>query len=299
LISNSRFLAVRQQLERAAVTPGWPGGLFEFAVFVFKQGWACLFGALMLAALLLSHLFYPPDAPLHRYDALTLFAVAVQAAMLGFRLETPREASVILIFHVVGTIMELFKTAAGSWVYPEPAFLRISGVPLFSGFMYAAVGSYIARVWRGFDFQFSDYPPKWATIALAAAIYVNFFAHHWTIDIRWGLFAVIVLMFWRCRIRFRPLSTHRSMPLLVGFLLVALFIWFAENIGTFARAWRYPDQDGAWRMVSISKLGSWYLLMIISFVLVSLVVPVRRSNRNIDTMAGTPQPAPGISRPPG
>ena len=68
------------------------------------------------------------------------------------------------------------------------------------------------------------------------------------------------------------------MPLLTGFLLVALFIWFAENLGTFARAWELSDQDGAWRVVSIDKIGSWYLLMIISFVLVSLAVPVRHRN---------------------
>ena len=61
------------------------------------------------------------------------------------------------------------------------------------------------------------------------------------------------------------------MPLLVGWGLVALFIWFAENIGTFARAWTYPSQDDGWHMVGLEKLGSWYLLMIISFVLVSLV----------------------------
>ena len=32
------------------------------------------------------------------------------------------------------------------------------------------------------------------------------------------------------------------MPLLLGFTLVALFIWFAENIGTFTAAWIYPHQ---------------------------------------------------------
>ena len=275
MIRHSRFYLVRQQLERAAVTPGWPGALFEFSVFVFKQGWACLFGALMLFALLATHFFWPADAPIHRYDALTLYALAVQAALLGFRLETPREASVILIFHVVGTIMELFKTAAGSWIYPEAAVLRIAGVPLFSGFMYAAIGSYIARVWRGFDFRFTGYPPAWTTWLLATAIYVNFFAHHWVTDIRWLLFAVTAMLFWRCRIWFRPLSSHRSMPLLLGFALVALFIWYAENLGTFAKAWTYPSQSDGWHMVPLTKLGSWYLLMIISFVLVSLVTPVR------------------------
>jgi uncharacterized membrane protein YoaT (DUF817 family) len=61
------------------------------------------------------------------------------------------------------------------------------------------------------------------------------------------------------------------MPLLLGFALVALFIWFAENIGTWSRAWLYPGQAEAWTPVSIQKLGAWYLLMIISFVLVTLV----------------------------
>ena len=100
----------------------------------------------MLALLLATHFFYPEDAPVHRYDFLTIAAVAIQGAMLAFRLETWAEAKVILIFHVVGTVMELFKTAAGSWVYPEASILHIGSVPLFSGFMYAAVGSYIARV---------------------------------------------------------------------------------------------------------------------------------------------------------
>ncbi len=61
------------------------------------------------------------------------------------------------------------------------------------------------------------------------------------------------------------------MPLLIGWFLVALFIWFAENIGTFAHAWSYPNQRNGWELVSPAKLGAWYLLMIISFVLVSLV----------------------------
>ena len=62
-----------------------------------------------------------------------------------------------------------------------------------------------------------------------------------------------------------------GMPLLLGFLLVALFIWFAENIGTWSRAWLYPGQEAGWTPVSIQKLGAWYLLMIISFVLVTLI----------------------------
>ncbi|WP_374405694.1 DUF817 domain-containing protein [Pelagerythrobacter sp.] len=278
---HTRFEAVRLRLERFDPGSGWRLWLYEFLLFGFKQGWACLFGALMLALLLGTHFLYPTDAPLARYDFLTLAALAIQAGMLAFRLETWGEAKVIAIFHVVGTVMELFKTAAGSWVYPEPSLLRIGEVPLFSGFMYAAVGSYIARVWRIFDFRYTAYPPRWATWLLAAAIYVNFFAHHWLPDIRYLLFAAAALLFWRTRVHFRNWRAHRWMPLLLGFALVALFIWFAENIGTFARAWSYPGQEDGWEMVGLAKLGSWFLLMLISFVLVSLVQPIREPDRPI------------------
>lgn len=274
--AHTRFEAVRLRLEAVDPGTGWRLWVYEFLLFGFKQGWACLFGGLLLALLLGTHLFYPESAPLHRYDFLTIAALSIQAGMLAFRLETWREARVILIFHLVGTVMELFKTEAGSWTYPEASVLHIGTVPLFSGFMYAAVGSYIARVWRIFDFRFTGYPPAWATWGLAAAIYVNFFTHHFIFDIRWGLFGVTALLFWRTRVHFRNWRAHRWMPLLVGFGLVALFIWFAENIATFANAWNYPGQEKEWQMVSLAKYGSWYLLMLISFVLVTLVQPVRK-----------------------
>ncbi|WP_375187419.1 DUF817 domain-containing protein [Sphingobium yanoikuyae] len=272
----TRFARIRAHLESVRVAAGPRAWAYEFLLFGFKQGWACLFGGLMLALLLATHLFYPAGAPLHRYDFLTLAAVAIQIAMLALRLESPREALVICAFHLIGTIMELFKTHAGSWVYPEASLLHIGPVPLFSGFMYAAVGSYIARVWRIFDFGFSRYPPVWATVLLASAIYVNFFAHHWLPDVRIALFAAAILLFGRSWIWFTPWREPRRMPLLLGFFLVALFIWLAENIGTFANAWTYPSQRHGWEMVSLMKLGAWYLLMIISFVLVSLIHGIRR-----------------------
>ncbi|WP_339873822.1 DUF817 domain-containing protein [uncultured Brevundimonas sp.] len=249
----------------------WSRHAFEFLMFGIKQGWACLFGGAMLTLLLATHLWWPQSAPIARYDFLVLAAVAIQAAMLILKLESWEEARVILVFHVVGTVMELFKTSQGSWIYPEDSVLRIGMVPLFSGFMYAAVGSYIARIWRIFDIRFTRYPPLWATWVLAAAIYVNFFAHHWLPDIRLGLFVATALLFGRGWFHFTPDRTRRSMPFLLGFFLVAVFIWLAENIGTYARAWVYPDQDDVWTPVSLAKLGSWFLLMMISVVLVSLV----------------------------
>ena len=273
-MKHSRFEAVRLQLERFDPGTGWKLWLYEFLLFGFKQAWACLFGALLLALLLATHLFYPAEAPLHRYDFLTICAVAIQLAMLALRLETWAEAKVILLFHIVGTVMELFKTSVGSWVYPEASVLHVGAVPLFSGFMYASVGSYIARVWRIFDFRFTGYPPRRTTYGLAVAIYVNFFAHHWLPDARWLLFAATALLFAPTRIHFSNWRNHRWMPLLAGQFLVAVFIWLAENLATFANAWSYPDQSAGWRMVSFAKLGSWFLLMQISFVLVSLASPI-------------------------
>jgi len=268
---HTRFERIRVALEQATVAGGWPSRIYEFLLFGFKQAWACLFGGLLLALLLGTHFFYPEGAALARYDFLVIAAVAIQAALLGLRLETWEEAKVIFAFHVVGTAMELFKTAYGSWAYPEPSLLRIGGVPLFSGFMYAAVGSYIARIWRIFDIRFSHYPPLWTTAALAAAIYVNFFSHHWLPDVRAALILATLLLFRRSRFWYRPFRKARWMPVPLGFLLVALFIWIAENVATFSRAWVYPDQADGWTPVSPEKLVAWYLLMIISFVLVSLV----------------------------
>jgi len=244
---------------------------YEFLLFGLKQAWACLFGGAMLALLVSTKLLYPHHAPLARYDVLVVSAVAIQAVLLALKLERWDEALVIFVFHLVGTVMELFKTAHGSWIYPEPSVLRLGGVPLFSGFMYACVGSYIARAWRLFDFRFSAYPPAWAPWALALLSYVNFFTDHYGLDVRWGLFAASAIVFGRSWIGFTPDLKPRRMPLVVGFLLVALFIWFAENLGTFARAWIYPAQRHGWTLVSPAKVGSWYLLMMLSFVLVTLV----------------------------
>ncbi|RYZ14991.1 MAG: DUF817 domain-containing protein [Alphaproteobacteria bacterium] len=266
------WLHARREAWRAAFVKGPVSSFtFEFVSFGVKQGWACLFGGLMLAVLLGTFMVYPADAPLARYDFITLAALAIQAAMLATKLETWEEARVIFAFHVVGTIMEIFKTGAGSWIYPEESLLRIAGVPLFSGFMYAAVGSYLARVWRIFSFRFERFPPLWVQGILAVLIYANFFAHHYLPDIRAALFVFSVIIYAPCFVYFRPDREERFMPLAVGLVLVALFIWFAENLGTFARAWVYPSQNGGWHMVSFDKLGSWYLLMIISFVLVAAV----------------------------
>lgn len=268
--TKTRFHAIRLRLEHHIARSRGRARLWEFGLFVFKQGWACLFGATMLTLILLTRWLWPPHAALARYDFLFLAAVAVQVTLLLTRMESVREAKVILVFHVVGTCMELFKTSVGSWTYPERSYFHVGHVPLFSGFMYASVGSYLARVTRIVDMRYTRYPPAWATAVLAGLTYANFFTHHYLPDIRWGLFAALAVLYGRTWVYYRPYQKWRRMPLLVGFCLVALFIWCAENIGTFAAVWVYPQQRHGWQMVGAGKFGAWLLLMVISFILVTL-----------------------------
>ncbi|MCS5730517.1 DUF817 domain-containing protein [Herbiconiux moechotypicola] len=256
-------------------TRGPSSWLVEFLAFGLKQAWACVFGGALLAVIVAVRLWYPSDAALARNDFLTLAAVAIQVVMVATRLETWRELRVIVLFHVVGTVMEVFKTDVGSWAYGADGVLRIAGVPLFSGFMYAAVGSYLVRVYRLFDLRFTRYPPVWVTAVLAGAIYLNFFTHHYVWDLRWILVAATIVVFGRTVMSFRVFRWTGRMPVLVAFALVAVFIWLAENIATLSGAWSYPDQEGGWQLVSAAKLVSWALLMIISVVLVTWVYPPR------------------------
>jgi uncharacterized membrane protein YoaT (DUF817 family) len=161
-----------------------PWRLSEFILFGLKKAWACLFAAIMLGLMIGTKFVWQADWPVYRYDVLFFAALAIQALFLRFKMESWDEAKVILVYHIVGTLMEIYKVQMGSWAYPEPGLIKLFGVPLFSGFMYASVGSFMARTIRIFDMRFTRYPPKWQTFLLAAAIYVNFYSHHYLPDIR-------------------------------------------------------------------------------------------------------------------
>jgi uncharacterized membrane protein YoaT (DUF817 family) len=251
----------------------------------FFEGWACLFGGLMVGLLIATHFFYPRSAPLARYDFLFLAAIAIQIALLSFRLETFEEAKVIFAYHVVGTIMEIFKTSVGSWIYPDAAFFRIAGVPLFTGFMYSCIGSYLCRAWSLFHFEFRHHPSTLSLVVLSLAIYINFFLHHYMLDLRWLLFVATAVLFARTIVYFTNWRTRRSMPLLLGLSLVSVFIWIAENVGTYTQTWIYPGQKNGWALVSVGKLGSWFLLLIISYTLVVLIKRPEAEEMNVRPIA--------------
>jgi len=249
-----------------------PGAAQEFLWFTIKQGWACIFGALLLAALIITKLWFP-QGTIARYDFLLLYAIGIQAALLLTRMETWREACVVILFHLLATAMEIFKTssAIGSWSYPGDASFRIAGVPLFAGFLYSAVGSYIARAWRIFDFQFARFPHPTIAAAIALLAYANFFSHHFLPDLRWLLIIATIIAYARTSISFTPAQHTYSMPLVPGLLLVTCFLWIAENIGTLTSTWLYPNQTAQWQFVGWGKFTSWFLLVQLSFVLIYLL----------------------------
>lgn len=121
----------------------------------------------------------------------------------------------------------------------------------------------------------TGWPRAVYTVLLCAAIYFNFFTHHYTWDFRWVLTALLVVVFWRTKVYFSVLGRTYWMPLTVSFLLIGFFIWIAENISTFLGAWSYPDQERVWRLVHIGKISSWFLLVVISVIIVAQLKRVK------------------------
>ncbi|MCX7423884.1 MAG: DUF817 family protein [Planctomycetia bacterium] len=131
---------------------------FEFLLFGLKQARACIFAGSFFVVLILSKLL--PLDPLPRYDFILLAAIVLQAGFLLTRVESIQEGIVLGLFHLIGLILELFKThpAIGSWSYPEFGYTKLGTVPLYSGFMYAAVASYMCQSWRTLKLELEHYP---------------------------------------------------------------------------------------------------------------------------------------------
>src|SRR6185436_15191295 len=163
----------------------------EFFVFGVKQALSCRFPAFIFLMLFVSKFLHLTFLP--RYDFLLLACVCMQAFMYFTKMETADELLVICLFHLIGLCMELYKVHMGSWSYPEPAYTKIFGVPLYSGFMYASVASYICQAWRRFDLKVVGWPGDVPAIFVAAIIYANFFTHHFMYDLRYVIIALMMV----------------------------------------------------------------------------------------------------------
>ncbi|WP_174493000.1 DUF817 family protein [Acinetobacter sp. Marseille-Q1623] len=248
--------------------------------FIFKAASAALFGILLLIAFALtakmgSREFYG----FFRYDYLFFYALIIQACLLCLKLESWAEAKVIALFHILAMGMEIFLThpQIASWQYPQPAVFKIMTVPLFAGFMYSAVGSFFARSLRLYQVSFLKLPSFANMLSLAVLSYLNFMTKFFVPDIRNVLFFWSVVIFWKTKIRFQLQQHQFQLPMLPVLLLLAFLIWIAENISTFYKIWLYPSQVDAWHMVGWGKLGSWYLLLLLSLVLVLKILGNRNS----------------------
>src|SRR5882724_9835687 len=91
----------------------------DFFIFGVKEARACVFAGSFFILLFLSHYI---TFGLYRYDFLFLAAVLLQVILLLTKIETFDEFKTIILFHVLGFTLEVFKTnpAIGSWYYPEP-----------------------------------------------------------------------------------------------------------------------------------------------------------------------------------
>ncbi len=249
---------------------------FEFS---YKAASAALFGILLLLAFMLtasmgSHEFYG----FFRYDYLLFYALIIQACLLYLKLESWAEAKVIALFHIMAMVMEIFLThpQIASWQYPQPAVFKILTVPLFAGFMYSAVGSFFARSLRLYEVSFVRLPSFTNMLALALLSYINFMSKFFVPDIRLFLFGWSAVIFWKTKIRFQLQQSQFQLPMLPVLVVLAFIIWIAENISTFNKIWLYPSQVDAWHMVGWGKLGSWYLLLLLSLVLVLKILGERQ-----------------------
>ncbi len=243
----------------------------SFLIFIKKQASAALFGGIMLACIVITKYISIPG--IQRYDLLFIIAIVTQLILILFKLETKEEVFAIIVFHICAMIMELYKTSplVGSWTYPEPAFFAIATVPLFTGFMYSSVGSYMARAWRINKFHFMNLPSKFLLVMMAVVIYVNFFTNHFTFDVRYILFSLLIVMFWKTKLYATLTGREYQIHPLFAAGLMAIFLWLAEQIGTFAQAWIYPDQSLGWKPVSFHMFTSWYMLIVFSFVIIALL----------------------------
>ena len=241
---------------------------FEFS---YKAASAALFGILLLIAFALTASMGSQEYfGFFRYDYLLFYALLIQACLLYLKLESWAEAKVIALFHILAMGMEIFLThpQIASWQYPQPAVFKILTVPLFAGFMYSAVGSFFARSLRLYQVSFIALPRFSNMLALAVLSYLNFMTKFFVPDIRLLLFVWSGVIFWKTKLRFQLQHHQIQLPMLPVLLLLAFIIWIAENISTFYKIWLYPSQVDAWHIVGWGKLGSWYLLLLLSLVLV-------------------------------
>ena len=142
--------------------------------------------------------------------------------------------------------------------------------------------------------RLTEFPSFTLAVGLSAAIYANFFTNHYMVDLRWPLAACVLLLFRRTQVNFIVIKKKRRMPLALAFLLIGFFIWVAENIATYFGAWQYPHQKRQWAIVGPTKISSWMLLVIISFIIVAALKEIFPKQQEVFSADEEPVAAPTV-----
>ncbi|MBS1703211.1 MAG: DUF817 family protein [Armatimonadetes bacterium] len=236
----------------------------EFLTFFVKQVQASVFALFIFSMLAVSQ--WQHVVP--RYDFMLAACLAMQVYMVWSKLETKKELVAVTAFHGVGLALELYKVRHGSWTYPEFAYTKFSGVPLYSGFMYASVASYVFQAYRVFGLEFTRMPRKaWALLGVGL-IYINFFTAKTFGDNRIWIILALLAMFLPSQAHFTCREGRFRMPMPVAFGLIGFFVWVGENLCTYLGAWLYPHQMDGWELVGATKIVSWSMMVMVAFVLI-------------------------------
>ena len=248
------------------------GALVEFLVFGLKQAWACLFGGAMLALIIGTRLWWPDEAPLARYDFLFLAALvdpdrharlqAGNARRSQGDPDLPRGRHGDGDIQDVGRLVDL----SGGELLPDRRRAAVLRLHVCGGRLLPRPHPAHLR------HALHRYPPLWTTVVLCVA------------DLRQLLRAsfhaptcATCCSRRRPRSTCAPSSTTASSASATACRCCSASCWWRCSSGSPKTSapgrapGSIPDRQTAWTPVSIGKLGAWYLLMIISFVLVSLV----------------------------
>ncbi len=117
--------------------------LIEFLCFGLKQLVGISFGL----CLVIGFLFTVGND--YRYDILFIYALVIQVLLYKVGFESKRDILVVTICYLIGLSMELIEVSINhSWAYTCNDIFYIASVPIFTGFMYASVGSYMAKEFK-------------------------------------------------------------------------------------------------------------------------------------------------------
>lgn len=239
----------------------------EFICFGLKQVIGITFGLSLVLGFIIT------TGSNYRYDILFIYALFIQYLLFKIKFEKKRDILVVTIFHLIGLSMELIEVSInGSWSYNSTGIFYIASVPIFTGFMYASVGSYMAKEFKLLNLKLENMPSSKFLIIFSIAIYANFILNNHIYDFRYWLIIIMIIVYSRANLYFTPVQKEYKFNLPLAFLLIGFFIWIAENISTYLGIWTYPNQVPVWHFVHLSKISSWMLLSIVSFNLVYLLI---------------------------